>query len=68
MHNSELLTKREWEVLDLVGQGLSNEQIANTLVIEVTTVEQHLNRVFIKLGVTSRIQAALKANILVYIG
>ena len=68
MHSSEFLTKREWEVLDLVGQGRSNEQIANALVIEVATVEQHLNRIFVKLRVTSRIQAALKANVLVYTG
>ncbi|MFN8495577.1 MAG: helix-turn-helix transcriptional regulator [Caldilineaceae bacterium] len=66
MPELELLTKREWEVLDLVGQGRTNEQIADALAIEVTTVEQHLNHIFAKLGATSRIQAALKANILIY--
>lgn len=48
------LTEREMEVLRLVAQGLSNAQIAETLVISVRTVEAHLRTIYSKLNVTSR--------------
>lgn len=62
------LTRREYEVLDLVGAGLSDKEIAERLVIEPSTVQNHLYRIYDKLDVSSRIQAALKAEILIYAG
>jgi DNA-binding CsgD family transcriptional regulator len=59
---------REREVLAHAAQGLSNCEIAETLVIAETTVQNHLRSAYEKLGATSRIQAGLKANLLVYIG
>lgn len=48
------LTPREREIARLVDAGLSNQQIAHRLVIAVSTVENHLNRAYRKLGVVSR--------------
>ncbi|MEU3722833.1 response regulator transcription factor [Streptomyces sp. NPDC031705] len=55
------LTERETEVLHLVGQGLTNEQIAQRLVVSIATVKTHLNRVMSKLGLQSRAQAVVVA-------
>jgi predicted ATPase/DNA-binding CsgD family transcriptional regulator len=52
------LTKREWEVAELVARGLSNKQIAGTLVIAQRTAETHVEHVLTKLGFTSRAQIA----------
>lgn len=56
------LTAREREVLDLVGQGLANKQIARRLGIAERTVKAHLTSVFQAIGVTDRTQAALWAQ------
>ena len=56
------LTKREEEVLRLVGQGLANKQIARRLGIGERTVKAHLTSVFQRLGVSDRVQAALWAR------
>lgn len=56
------LTPREREVLDLVGQGLANKQIARRLDITERTVKAHLTSVFQRIGVTDRVQAALWAR------
>lgn len=53
------LTRREEEVLRLLAQGLSNQQIARDLVVEVTTVKTHITHLLTKLQVESRVQAAL---------
>jgi DNA-binding NarL/FixJ family response regulator len=53
------LSPREREVLDLVGQGLSNKLIARRLAISEKTVKAHLTQVFSQLGVSDRTQAAL---------
>ncbi|MFD8015036.1 response regulator, partial [Streptomyces sp. NPDC059762] len=48
---AEALTKRELEVLQLVGEGLSNQQISKVLFLSQATVKSHLVHVFAKLGV-----------------
>lgn len=48
------LTQRELEVLRLIGRGLSNEEIADQLVIGEGTVKTHVGRIFDKLGVRDR--------------
>lgn len=52
-------TRREEEVLALLADGLSNQEIASTLFVEVTTVKTHVTNVLAKTGTTSRVQAAL---------
>jgi len=55
------LTKRELEVLGLVAQGMSNQEIAATLVLSEHTVHRHVANVFGKLGVSSRAAAVAQA-------
>ncbi len=56
------LTEREQQILDRMGDGLSNREIGSALGISIKTVEAHARKVFFKLGVTSRTQAV--ANVL----
>ncbi len=56
------LSEREREVLALLGNGLSNRAIADELYLSVDTVKTHVRKVFTKLGVGNRTQAALVAN------
>ena len=58
---TELLTPRELDILLLLAQGMSNEESAATLVVEVSTVKSHLARAMPKLGVRSRLQAVVWA-------
>lgn len=58
----EQLTGREREVLATLGRGLSNAQIGAELSITEATAKTHVSRVLAKLGVTSRVQAALIAQ------
>ena len=53
------LTRREEDVLELVAQGRSNQQIASQLYVEITTVKSHLSHALAKLQLGSRVQAAL---------
>jgi len=55
------LTPREVEVLQLVAQGRSNQEIADLLVISETTVRTHVSNILNKLHLASRTQAALYA-------
>jgi DNA-binding NarL/FixJ family response regulator len=52
------LTSRELEVLGLIGQGLTNQEIAEKLVIEIGTVKNHVHSILEKLNVGSRGEAA----------
>ena len=55
------LTPREAEVLALIGEGLSNREIGERLVLGQATVKTHVNRSFAKIGVRSRAQAVRHA-------
>jgi DNA-binding NarL/FixJ family response regulator len=56
--NQPRLTRREQDVAALVSRGLSNGQIAATLVISARTVEKHVQHIMDKLGVSTRAQIA----------
>ena len=58
----ERLTEREREVLALVAAGKSNKEIAQALSVTVRTVEFHVSNVLGKLGLTSRVEAAVWAR------
>jgi DNA-binding NarL/FixJ family response regulator len=51
------LSKRESEVMDLIARGESNGQIAQRLFLSEKTVKNHVNRIYAKLGVDSRVTA-----------
>jgi len=54
----EILTRRERQIAELIHQGLSNQEIANSLVISRRTAEAHVQHILVKLGLTSRTQVA----------
>ena len=56
-----LLSAREVEVLGLVARGYTNQQIARSLLISVSTVKKHVRSAVSKLGVSDRTQAAVRA-------
>jgi len=58
----EDLTPRELEVLRLIGEGLTNQEIADRLFIGVKTVKTHVSNILDKLGVADRTQAAVYAH------
>jgi predicted ATPase/DNA-binding CsgD family transcriptional regulator len=51
------LTRRQYEVLRLVAKGLTNTQIAEQLVVSMSTVDTHIQSIYGKLGVSSRVRA-----------
>ncbi len=56
------LTARETEVLALVAEGLTNQQVSRRLFLSEATVKSHLAHIFTKLGVDSRTAAVTKAR------
>lgn len=60
-NGSDLLSPRELDILLLLAQGMSNEDIARELVLEVSTVKSHISRMLPKIGVRSRLQAVVWA-------
>jgi LuxR family maltose regulon positive regulatory protein len=58
----EPLTKREREVLQLIYEGLSNQEIAEKLVLALNTVKRHTSNIYGKLDVSSRTQAIARAR------
>ena len=57
----EVLTYREREIVRLLGEGLSNDEIGDRLVVETSTVKSHLTRVMTKLGTRDRLQTVVWA-------
>lgn len=51
------LTLREWQVLGLIYAGFSNEQIAQELVVAITTIKTHIRNLYSKIGVENRAEA-----------
>ena len=58
----EPLSERELAVLKLIDAGLSNQEIADRLVVAVSTVKTHINNIYSKLGVGNRVQALAQAR------
>lgn len=56
------LSKRELEVLNLLAEGCSNQEIAEKLFVSLSTVKTHIQNLFEKLGVKRRTQAVEKAK------
>jgi DNA-binding NarL/FixJ family response regulator len=57
----EGLTRREWEIVEMVAQGKTNGEIAAALVVSKRTVEKHIAHILNKLGVTNRPQVVIWA-------
>ena len=66
LNESELertgISKREYEVLELMAKGLSNQEIADKLFVSLNTVKTHSSNIFLKLEVKRRTQAIQKAK------
>jgi len=56
------LSTREYEVLQLLGKGCSNSDIANQMFLSISTVKTHVSNLFLKMDVKSRTQAIEKAK------
>ena len=61
MHRDEELTDREFEVVTLLAQGMSNAEIATAMFVSEATVKSHLGRITAKWNVRDRIQVLIRA-------
>lgn len=59
---AQLLSQRELDVLHLIDLGLTNDEIAERLIVTVATVKKHINHIFAKLGVKNRMQAVVRGE------
>ena len=60
----EPLSERELEILQLIAEGLSNQEIGSRLYLSLNTVKAHTRNIYGKLGVNSRTQATARARAL----
>lgn len=56
------ISKREYEVLELMAKGFSNQEIADKLFVSLNTIKTHSSNLFLKLEVSRRTQAVQKAK------
>ncbi len=56
------ISKREYEVLQHIAQGLSNREIAEKLFVSLNTIKSHSSNLFMKLNARNRTQAVLRAK------
>lgn len=56
------LSQREMEVLELMSQGFTNQQIADKLLLSIHTIKTHGSNLFVKLDVRNRTQALIRAK------
>lgn len=56
------ISRREYEVLELMAKGLSNQEIADRLFVSLNTIKTHSSNLFLKLDVNRRTQAVQKAK------
>lgn len=56
------ISKREFEILQLINEGLSNQQIASKLFVSENTVKKHISNLFMKMDVERRTEAIKKAK------
>jgi len=56
------ISKREYEILELMAQGCSNQEIAEKAFVSLSTVKTHVSNLFVKLDVQRRTQAIKKAK------
>jgi DNA-binding NarL/FixJ family response regulator len=64
---TDLLTRRQTQIINLAAQALSNAQIADRLYISESTVKRHLTKIYAQLGAVSRVDAINKARAAVLI-
>jgi DNA-binding CsgD family transcriptional regulator len=60
----ETLSRREIDVLRLMADGQSNQEIAQVLIVALNTVKMHVKHIYRKLGVKNRVQAVAQARVL----
>lgn len=62
LNQQSLLTSRERDVLGLLASGLSSKEIAQRLALEIPTIKNHIHRLYVKLGVHTRLSALTAAQ------
>jgi two-component system, NarL family, response regulator LiaR len=56
------ISQREYEILQLMGKGLSNQEIADQIFVSINTVKSHVSNILLKLDAKRRTQAVIKAR------